>query len=52
MGWLGLIILIVIISFIAVTVMGWDNYIELVQEIWVEFGEFVSGGVDEARERI
>lgn len=52
MGWIGLIILIVIISFIGVTVMGWDNFIELVQAIAQKFGEFVSGGIDEAKERI
>jgi len=52
MGWIGLVILIVIISFIAVTVMGWDNYIELVQQLAVKFGEFLEGGVDEAKERI
>lgn len=52
MGWIGLVLLIVIISFIAVTVIGWDNYIELVQQLGVKFGEFISGGVDEAQERI
>lgn len=51
MGWIGLVILIVIISFIAVTVMGWDNYIELVQQLGVRFGEFIEGGVEEIQDR-
>ena len=52
MGWIGLVILIIIISFIGVTLMGWDNFIDLVQNIAEKFGEFVSGGIDEAKERI
>jgi hypothetical protein len=52
MGWIGLVIIIVLVSFGAVTLMGWDNYFELLQTIADKFGEFVGSGVEEAQDRI
>jgi len=52
MGIKTIIILIVIVSFIAVTYMGWDEYLILLEKIGIKFGEFVEGGINEAQERI
>lgn len=52
MGIIGLIILILIVSFIGVTVMGWDNFLDLMQAIVQKFYEFVESGFDEIRERV
>jgi len=52
MGIVGLIILIIIISFIGVTVMGWDNFIELTIGLGEAFVRFVEGGLLEIKERV
>lgn len=52
MGWIGLTILVIIISFIGVTVMGWDNFIDVVIRLGEKFVEFVQGGFVELQERV
>ena len=52
MGVIGLIVLGVLVSFGAVMAIGWDGYIDVLDGLKNEFGEFVKGGIVEVQERI
>lgn len=52
MGIIKWIIVVIAVSFVGVTVMGWDSFLELVGAIGIKFQEFVIGGFEELQERV